>query len=91
MALAGSLDPSRSSAVLRTLFAIRWKVGALLGLDGPKTGLGSRVPTLRDRLPEDPRDGPSGPESRALPFTQPYLTDDEWARVRASSQQALAN
>jgi len=49
-------DPSQSSSVaVRTLFAIRWKIGELLGWDGPAAGLGSRVPTLRDRLPADLR------------------------------------
>jgi hypothetical protein len=75
-----SFDPSQSSSgAVRTLFAIRWKVGELLGWDGPDAGLGSRVPTLRDRLPVDLRDAPSGPEPEALPFTPLYLTDDEWA------------
>ena len=73
-------DPSRgSSRAARTLWAIRWKVGELLGWDGPETGLGSRVPTLRSRLPVDLRDGPSGPDFDALPFTSLYLIDDEWA------------
>jgi Protein of unknown function (DUF2867) len=73
-------DPSRgSSRAARTLWAIRWKVGALLGWDGPETGLGSRVPTLRNGLPVDLRDGPSGPDFDALPFTSLYLIDDEWA------------
>jgi Protein of unknown function (DUF2867) len=75
-----SSDPSQSpSRAVGTLFAIRWKVGALLGWDGPDTGLGSRVPTLRDRLPADLRDAPSGPDFHALPFTSLYLIDDEWA------------
>ncbi len=69
---------ARSRAV-RALFAIRWKVGELLGWDGPDTGIGSRVPTLRDRLPVDLRDAPSGPDFDALPFTSLYLLDDEWA------------
>jgi len=73
-------DPSKSpSRAARTLFAIRWKLGELLGWDGPNAGLGSRVPTLRDRLPADLRDGPSGPDFDALPFTSLYLLDDEWA------------
>jgi len=73
-------DPSQgSSRAARTLFAIRWKVGELLGWDGPDAGHGSERPTLRDRLPEDLRDGPSGPDSEALPFTSLYLLDDEWA------------
>jgi hypothetical protein len=78
--LAASLDPSRgSSRAVRALFAIRWKLGGLLGWDGVDSGLGSRVPTLRDRLPADLRDGPSGPVSPALPFSSLYVTDDEWA------------
>ena len=73
-------DPSHDAPVLvRTLFALRWKVGALLGWDGLDDGVGSRVPTLRDRLPEDLRDGPSGPQFEALPFRPLYLLDDEWA------------
>jgi hypothetical protein len=80
MQLARSLDPAESSsAAVRTLFAIRWKVGGLLGWDEEETGVGSRVPTLRDRLPADLRDGPTGPEPDALPFTPLYLTDDEFA------------
>jgi uncharacterized protein DUF2867 len=78
--LIASGDPSQSSSVaVRTLFAIRWKIGELLGWDGPDAGLGSRVPTLRDRLPADLRDAPSGPDFDALPFTSLYLLEDEWA------------
>jgi len=78
--LAASLDPSNSSsAAARTLFDIRWKLGELFGWDSPDTGVGSRVPTLRDRLPVDLSDGPSGPAFDALPFTPLYLLDDEWA------------
>jgi len=78
--LMASDDPSQgSSRVARTLWAIRWKVGELLGWDGPHAGLGSRARTLRDRLPVDLRDGPSGPDFDALPFTSLYLTDDEFA------------
>ena len=73
-------DPSRSaSGAVRTLFAVRWKVGEVLGWDRPDAGLGSRVPTLRDRLPADLRDAPSGPDFDTLPFTSLYLLNDEWA------------
>ncbi|MBA2522338.1 MAG: DUF2867 domain-containing protein [Solirubrobacterales bacterium] len=75
-----SADPSRKFPLAaRALFAIRWKIGELLGWDDPKTGIGARVPTLRERLPVDLRDGPSGPDFEALPFISLYLTDDEWA------------
>ena len=75
-----SRDPARSSsAVVRALFALRWKLGELFGWDDEDTGLGARVPTLRDRLPADLRDGPAGPSSESLPFTTLYLTEDEWA------------
>lgn len=74
-----SLDPAHSSSfAVRTLFAMRWKIGGLLGWDEPDGGLGSRVPTLRDRLPSDLRDT-APPQSQALPFTSLYITDDEFA------------
>jgi hypothetical protein len=73
-------DPEhRSSTIAGKLFAIRWKLGALLGWDGPNAGVGARVPTLRDRLPAELRDGPSGPGFDVLPFTSLYLTEYEWA------------
>jgi hypothetical protein len=78
--LIASQDPSQSPSLpVRTLFAIRWKLGELLGWDGADAGLGSRAPTLRDRLPADLRDAPSGPDFDALPFTSLYLLDDEFA------------
>jgi uncharacterized protein DUF2867 len=80
VALIAAGDPSQgTSRASRTLWAIRWKIGELLRLDGPEAGLGSRVPTLRDRLPADLRDVPSGPDFGALPFASLYLLDDEWA------------
>jgi Protein of unknown function (DUF2867) len=76
--LIASFGPSRSSSgAVRTLFAIRWKVGALLGWDRPGGGHRTERPTLRERLPEGLRDGPSGPPT--LPFTSLYLIEDEWA------------
>lgn len=65
------------SQAARALWAIRWKIGELLGWDDPDAGLGSRVPTLRERLPADLRETPSGPDLRR--FTSLYLLDDEWA------------
>jgi hypothetical protein len=73
-------DPSRfSSGAVRTLFAIRWKVGELLGWDDSEGGQGTQGPTLRDRLPADLRERSTGPEFGALPFTTLYLTGGEWA------------
>src|SRR5918997_3716445 len=50
---AGDTSTNPSPAA-RALFAIRWKVGELLGWDDED----SRRPTLRDRLPEDLREAP---------------------------------
>jgi Protein of unknown function (DUF2867) len=74
-------SPSRAA---RTLWAIRWKLGELLGWDDEDAGLGSRVPTLRDRLPADLREAPSGPRFDTLPFTPLYLLGDEWAAAIAT-------
>lgn len=74
-----SADPAETpSRAGRALWSLRWKLGDLLGWDDPASGLDSRVPTLRDRLPDDLRAAP-GPEFEALPFTSLYLTDDEFA------------
>ena len=54
-----------------------WALPTPGGPDGAE--LGARVPTLRDRLPEDLRDAPSGPDFDALPFTPLYLLEDEFA------------
>lgn len=78
-------EPSQGfSGAARTLWALRWKIGELLGWDSPDAGLGSRVPTLRDRLPADLRDAPSGPDFDTLPFTSLYLLDDEFAAEMAN-------
>jgi Protein of unknown function (DUF2867) len=78
--LVSSGDPARSSSrAARTLWAIRWKVGELLGWDSPDRQDGSERPTIRDRLPADLRDGPSGPDFEVAPFRSLYLLDDEWA------------
>ncbi len=76
---AGGDTAHNPSWIARTLFAIRWKLGALFGWDDPDAGVGSRVPTLRNRLPADLLDGPQGPEFDTLPFRSVYLIDDEWA------------
>jgi hypothetical protein len=70
-----SQSPSRAA---RALWAIRWKLGELFGLDDAGSGVGARVPSLRDRLPADLRSS-RGPEFDSLPFTPLYLLDDEFA------------
>jgi hypothetical protein len=70
-----STNPSRAA---RALFAIRWKLGELLGWDDPDAGHDPQRPTLRDRLPVDLREAPR-PDFATLPFTSLYVLDDEWA------------
>lgn len=73
-------DPEeRSSGVAGLLWKIRLRLGAVLGLDDPQTGLDARVTTLRERLPEDLRGVPAGPDFGSLPFRSVYLLQDEWA------------
>jgi Protein of unknown function (DUF2867) len=72
-------DPAAgASPAGRALWAIRRKLGELLGWDRPEAGVGARVQTLRDRLPADLRDAP-GPTFASAPFTSLYMTGDEWA------------
>jgi hypothetical protein len=75
---SGALSKNSSRAA-SVLWAIRWKVGQLLGWDGPNAGVGATVPTLRDRLPADLRSAPSGPDFAALPFAPLYLLENEFA------------
>ncbi len=72
-------DPAGSSSrIARALWAIRWKLGELLGWDEQQSGLGTRVRTLRERLPADLRAAP-GPRFEAAPFSSLFLTRDEFA------------
>jgi len=81
---ASNDEPSQGlSGPARALWVLREKLGQLFGWDDPATGVGSRVPTLRDRMPADLREHP-GPEFAALPFTSLYLLDDEWAAEAAN-------
>ncbi len=79
----GKGDPVPSRAG-RVLFALRSKLGSLLGLDEPTSGIGGRVPTLRDRLPVDLREGPRGPDLHEVPFTSVFQAHDEWAAEMAN-------
>jgi hypothetical protein len=82
--LIASLDPERgSSGVARLLFALRWKLGELLGWDDSAAGLDARVSSLRERLPADLRDESgldlSAADLSATPFEPLYVTRDELA------------
>lgn len=83
--LFSAFDPARGApAVVRLLFGLRTAIGAALGWDDPGTGLGSRVQTLREALPDDLREGPTGPTRPDAPFRPLYLTEDEWALEMAN-------
>jgi hypothetical protein len=75
--LMATFDPAESSAVVRALFAIRWTLGRVFGLDRQEAGLGARVRSLRDRLPADLADTPTQFDTHL--FTPLYVTDDEFA------------
>jgi hypothetical protein len=75
----------------RTLWAIRWKLGELLGWDSAHPGHGWEQSTLRDRLPAELRDAPSVPAFDTLPFTSLYLLADEWAAKIANHTRRHAH
>jgi hypothetical protein len=75
--------PEDSSLPVRVLWAVRWKLGALLGWDEEKDGAGARFPSLKDRLPDDLRGRPTGPPP-GKPFSVLYMTNDEWAAEMAN-------
>jgi Protein of unknown function (DUF2867) len=78
-------EPSRSlPAAARALWALRTRLGELLGWDDPESGLGSGAATLHDRLPEGLREGPPGPAFVRLPFTSLYMLETEWAGEAAN-------
>jgi len=72
--LMRTVDLTGGSAVVKALFAIRLKVGGLLGLDRTPREPGGAVRSLRGRVPAGL---PAGPSVRH--FSSLYLTDDEWA------------
>jgi hypothetical protein len=75
--LMATFDPAQTSVVVRGLFTIRWTLGRLFGLDGRESGLGTRVSSLRDRLPSDLSCTPTHFDTHL--FTPLYVTDDEFA------------
>lgn len=77
--LWGAFDPSRGSPVVRALFAIRWSIGRIFGLDTPEAGLSGRVHALRDRLSTDLRSSATRFANVQGQFKPLYVTDDEFA------------
>jgi hypothetical protein len=74
-----TMDPEQEAGGLtKLLWAARWKIGGLLGWDDDDGGLGTRVTSLRERLPEDLRDT-DPPTFAKLPFSSLYVTDQEFA------------
>jgi uncharacterized protein DUF2867 len=81
-------SPREEPLLVRALFALRWKLGELLGWDDRASGVGERVRSLRERLPADLLEVPRGPDLRAVPgreeadgppiFSSVYQTHDEW-------------
>ncbi|GAB3536389.1 hypothetical protein GCM10027403_17010 [Arthrobacter tecti] len=74
--------PHGAPFIVRFLWQARWRLGAVLGWDRKVSSVGFRVPSLRDRLPADLRDSPSGPEFE--PFTPLYQLEHEWAAELAN-------
>ncbi|MGW6699197.1 DUF2867 domain-containing protein [Nocardia sp. NPDC055049] len=68
---------SESTGISGLLFKIRWKLGELFGWDREEAGTGTRVPSLRERLPADLRD--TDIPAEAGPLTALYVLDNEYA------------
>jgi hypothetical protein len=83
-AMRAAGGPAQQSAPVRFLFAVRWKLGGLLGWDKPRAGTAGRVRSLRERLPDDLRTAPQGADSEDMPLKPVYELDDEAARELAN-------
>jgi hypothetical protein len=79
------MDPETNATGLsKILWALRWKIGGILGWDDEDDGLDVRVKSIRERLPEDLRDT-DPPAFATLPFVPLYITDNEFAAEVANS------
>lgn len=76
--LWSEFDPGRGSPVVRGLFAIRWTLGRILGLDRQQTGFGNRADRVRDRLPAELQHTATKLVARE-PFLPLYVVSDELA------------
>ncbi len=71
--------PDRAPVAVRALWKARWIIGGVLGWDRPDEGLGTRVSSLRGRLPDGVATAAPGSDLPGVPFTTLYETRDEWA------------
>ena len=71
--------PDDGPVAARLLWRLRWKLGALLRLDRRATGLDTRVPSLRTRLPAELRDKSVATQRSGSPFTTLYQLPNEYA------------
>ncbi|MFI0452661.1 DUF2867 domain-containing protein [Actinomadura sp. 6N118] len=76
--------PEGAPLPVRVVWNVRWKLGALFGWDREKEGVGARVPSLMERMPDDLLNAPRGPGFQGVPFTSLYLIQDEWAAEMAN-------
>ncbi|CAL9469616.1 hypothetical protein SUDANB121_02822 [Nocardiopsis dassonvillei] len=83
-AIRSSGGIGRMPPAVRFLFTLRWRLGALLGWDGPESGVGGRVLSLRDRLPADLLAAPRGEDRDDMPLKAVYETDTEAVRELAN-------
>lgn len=91
-AMQASAGPAREPLLSRFLFAVRWKVGALLGWDKPEAGIEVRVESLRDRLSGDLREAPRGSDAGLAPLTSVYELDNECAvKLAAKTVHAVVH
>jgi hypothetical protein len=82
--IVAASDTGSDSQAAQALWAIRWKLGEIFGWDEVDLADLPNREMLRDRLPQDLREGPRGPEFKELPFESVYLLDDEWAAELAN-------
>ncbi len=76
--------PDQQGWATRLLFSIRWKLGEWLGWDESSEGVGSRVPSLSERLPADLRQAVTGTRVGNTPFVALYELPDECAYEMAN-------
>ncbi|MFD9823661.1 DUF2867 domain-containing protein [Streptomyces violascens] len=78
-AMQASAGRAREPLPSRLLFAVRWKLGALLGWDRPQAGTGKGAQPLRDRLPSDLLEAPGSSDAGLSPLAPVYELDNECA------------